>query len=199
MVSVWKKLPIIPHTIWTRVIIIAWIALATMPLARGAAMMLTPASKWLDVHAVYVSDAWVGECPVMHVRRQINRDFVGRFTATLHREVDPDDDHREAGWVIVPPTSTSVAPYRVGARLPNPLMLDWWMEWKTCPVLAPGRYSVTTVWSIEPDGIYSPQVTAISNVFTIRNRSGNGPIPLLAGSRLPIPISPTPKQSLDAP
>lgn len=161
-------LPIIPFRIWTRILIVAWVILLSVPSFAQLRRAFLPTSYWFTVGDVRVSDAVEGECPFVRSDRVIRRPFVGRYIASI-REVGADGFE-----IVIPPTASNIVHYRPDARLPQQATLQWWMEWRGC-YLVSGRYVLDTTWQIEPDEPFSKLVTARSNIFTIRPREGQFP------------------------
>ena len=119
---------------------------------------LWPASWWLEVRDVNVSDAQKGEPVVMAVDRSIHRAFRGHWSVTV-RQWDG------AGWVTYCNAQGS-SNYRADARFPVPLTLKWWTDGQ-CYDLSPGRYKLTTRWVIDTS-LPDKAVAVDSNVFEVR-------------------------------
>jgi hypothetical protein len=96
----------------------------------------------------------------MIVDRSIKRPFLGSWTVTVRR-------WGAEGWVTYC-TARGASHYRAGSELPRALTLDWWTDGR-CPVLGEGRYTVGTVWEINPLISYLPRkvVQAESNIFEV--------------------------------
>ena len=120
-----------------------------------------PSENWFRVASLTVADTKEGEPITMNVSRVINRPFVGQWVATVRR-VD------EAGFVVMCNAYGSSS-YRVGAKYPQPLTLDWWTRPMKC-ALPKGRYKLDTVWQFDVSFLVytvTKTVTAESNVFEI--------------------------------
>jgi hypothetical protein len=118
---------------------------------------LWPASWWLEVRDVNLSDAQQGGPVVMAVDRSVHRSFRGHWSVTV-RQWDG------AGWVTYCNAQGS-SNYRADARFPVPLTLKWWTDGQ-CYDLSPGKYRITTRWQIDAP-LPSKTVTAESNVFEV--------------------------------
>ncbi len=124
---------------------------------------LWPASYWLEVRSIKVSDGkWP---PVLAVDRTIRRDFYGRYNVAVYR-------FDGGGWVAVC-TAEKARIYRAGARLPEVLTLEWWTEGGDCDAAKldkPGRYNMSTQWTID-GGTWLPdkEVSVISNIWSVSN------------------------------
>jgi hypothetical protein len=130
--------------------------------AAFAAFSLLPASYYMTVDAVRVSDAGEGEALSILVQRTIHRDFAADWVATVRR-MDPD------GGVIAMCAASGRGDYRTTSKLPTRFTLDWWMAGAPCP-LAPGDYVLTTRWTIDTQTPFDKVLSVTSNVFTIRPR-----------------------------
>jgi hypothetical protein len=120
---------------------------------------LWPASWWMDVRDVSLSDSRHGEQIVMTVDRQVHHAFRGHWSVTV-RQWDG------AGWVTYCNAQGS-SNYRADARFPVPLTLKWWTDGQ-CYDLSPGRYRITTRWVIDT-ALPDKEVTVDSNVFEVRS------------------------------
>lgn len=120
---------------------------------------LWPASWWLDVWRIHVSDGMAGQTITMEVDRQIVRPFFGKWSAIVRKR-------QGAGWVVVCPSDGS-ADYRTDAVLPEDLTLEWWTA-GACPALVAGTYILTTTWEIYPEFMPRKILKIVSNEFTIR-------------------------------
>lgn len=119
-----------------------------------------PASWWLEVRDVRVSDAGVNEPVVMAVDRSVNRSFTATWTVVVRR-------WEFEGWSVACQT-TSQSNYEPGAVLPERLTLSWWTS-GACADLKPGRYSMTTIWRIDPPPFLpTKMITVKSNIFEIK-------------------------------
>lgn len=123
------------------------------------AVSLWPASYWLEVRSIKVSDGPMP--PVMAVDREIKRAFYGRWLATImHWE--------PAGWVAAC-TARGEQLYNPDAKLPAKLDLDWWTTGQ-CRGLPAGRYIMRTHWVIDGRGVMPDKyVTADSNIWSVSN------------------------------
>jgi len=121
---------------------------------------LWPASYWLDVATVQVLNARAGEPVPMLVDRSIKRGFHGEWTVTLKRKVGD-------GFVNMP-SVTRRTQYEVGARLPDPVDLEWWTDdvYKSLPA---GTYHMTTTWTVlSPLGVLADKrIRVDSNIFEV--------------------------------
>ena len=146
-----------------RIVRAVCIAAPWVIIAAFGGLSLAPASLYMTVDAVRVSDAVEGEPIAMFVQRTIWRDFPADWVAAVRR-IDAD------GVAIAMCAASGRADYRTTSRLPTRLTLDWWLAGAPCP-LAPGDYVVTTRWTIDTPTPFDKVLSVTSNVFTIRPRS----------------------------
>ena len=124
---------------------------------------LWPASYWLEVRSVRVTDATPNTQPLLYVDRTINRPFQGTWNVTIKRI----DAHQE----MVACAENAVVFYEPKHRLPPVITLGWWTN-GTCTSLPPGFYVVDTIWDIKGNAIMpTKSVHTTSNVFEIREQS----------------------------
>lgn len=159
------------HRRWTVWLVAMWaglIAWSNIESLRAARIAIqherAPATRWLDVRSVRVSDAIAGECPTMTVDRTIHQRVRGSWVATLRKR-------GPSGGFSAYRSATGTIDYQPGTAFPEPLFLWWWMEWPPdeCQ-LEPGDYIVTTQWLLSPPGYPTKEEFEPSNVFTIRPR-----------------------------
>jgi len=91
-------------------------ALSVLWITALAIVHMWPASWWMDVQSVHVKDTKVGEPILMHVQRDIHRDFSGTWGVSV-RVVDAGKGH-------VVCSESAVSGYQKGADLPNTLTLS---------------------------------------------------------------------------
>lgn len=134
-------------------------SLSVLWIAVLAIVHMWPASWWMDVQSVRVADTKAGDPILMHVAREIHRDFSGTWGVSV-RVMD-------AGHGYVVCSESAVSGYLKGADLPNTLTLSWWTNGQ-CNTLPVGVYIVQTVWQIHGDGIFPAKtITATSNLFKV--------------------------------
>lgn len=145
---------------WTKILVVCWMVLVAGISIRDFARESAPASRWLNVTEMHVSDSWEGEPPFMSVNRVIRRPFRGEWIATIRVVSDGSN-------AAICPPAHGRASYAIDARYPPNLTLDWWIQPEKCS-LKPGRYRLDTEWTILPhDGSPAKTVTAISNIFEV--------------------------------
>lgn len=133
--------------------------LAGMYLAFRTLTALWPAGWWLEVDQVSVFDGVVNAEIIMDADRVIHRHFVADW-AVLVRGYDG------GAWVVWC-TANGTGDYRPDAALPDPLTLNWWTGGQ-CETPPPGRYLVSTVWTIRGGGGMPDKVVqSLSNAFEI--------------------------------
>jgi hypothetical protein len=114
-----------------------------------------PTSWWMTVQAVLVAD---GPLPVvMFVERDIARPFHAEWRV-LVRQIAADSTQ-------IVCTGQGSGDYRPDARLPDPLTLAWWTD-GACADLEPGRYFVSTIWTIRTLG-HDRLIRSESNIFEV--------------------------------
>ena len=124
-----------------------------------ATVQLWPASWWMEVQSVHVKDTKVGEPILMHVEREIHRDFSGTWGVSV-RVMDAGK-----GYVVC--SESAVSGYKEGADLPDTLTLAWWTNGH-CNTLPVGVYIVQTVWEVHGNGILPAKtISATSNLFKV--------------------------------
>lgn len=129
-------------------------------LALLGVLHLWPASWWFDVRSVTVANAKQGGMVAMLIDRDIRRPFRGRWYVTLRQWTD-------GGWLTLC-NATGASNYLPEARFPRRLDLRWWTDGQ-CRPLPPGRYHITTSWTIEtPAFLPDKTITVDSNIFEVR-------------------------------
>ena len=124
-----------------------------------ATVQLWPASWWMEVQSVHVKDTKVGDPILMHVQRDIHRDFSGTWGVSV-RVMDAGK-----GYVVC--SESAVSGYQKGADLPDTLTLSWWTNGQ-CNTLPVGVYIVQTVWEVRGSGILPAKtINATSNLFKV--------------------------------
>lgn len=116
-----------------------------------------PNSYWLQVRSIAVGDVAAGDAVVLSVDRVIAKPFRARWIVTT-RNLTP------SGFVVAC-IGRGENDYSPEAVLPRPLTLDYWTG-TTC-ALAPGRYRVDALWTID-DWQGDREVRASSNLFNVR-------------------------------
>lgn len=120
------------------------------------ALILVPASLWLDVRSVRILDSKLGSPIVMVVDRTIKRDFPGKWAVTVR-------DVEGAVWC----SARGEAEYSSRAKLPTPLTLQWW-TFPSCYPVPVGSYTATTRWTIQDlPFLPSKSVVVESNIFRV--------------------------------
>ena len=122
---------------------------------------LWPTSFWLEVKNIKVHDVKVGEPIIMEVDRTIHRPFYADWNVTVRKE--------EGEGYVINCLNRAATDYRIDAKLPNPVTLDWWSN-GACSDLKPGYYIITTSWDIRPDILGLPKKSLVveSNVFKVK-------------------------------
>ena len=157
-IMIWKKLfsPLAAVAAGT------FAAFTLAPLLDDIVFLALPASRWMEVHAIEVNSARVGEEVPLRVKRTIHRPFSASWTATIHEQIGD-------GFVATC-TRHGHNDLRPDMKLPSQFSLDWFItgQWDDpCRALRPGRYLLTLVWSVETDGLPDRAIRAESNVFEI--------------------------------
>ena len=118
-----------------------------------------PTGYWFEVRRVAAFDAPAGAEVLMDVDRTIHREFIADWSAIVRRW--------DAGAWTVECVGRGKSDYRPESAFPDPLTLRWWTD-GACPSLRPGRYFISTLWTIRGNA-YLPDkiVQTESNVFTI--------------------------------
>ncbi|MGL4325482.1 MAG: hypothetical protein ACRCTD_15710 [Beijerinckiaceae bacterium] len=119
-----------------------------------------PASDWMDVHKVVVSDTIEGAAPLIFVERTIRRQFAARWTASV-KELTPTGTIGVAGCA-----SAGSGNYEPTSELPSPLTIDWWLYPEKCRP-PPGRYVLVTKWKIDLAGDLDKTITTTSSSFQV--------------------------------
>lgn len=140
-------------TEWTRREIVSWRGVSFALIALGfwlwvapfIGRALIPPEWWLDVRNVIVADTIVGAPPAVVVDRDIRRNFVGSFEATVRR-VDESDG---TIWTYCQPGHRTEIPYKAGSPYPG-RDLNWWLGSPPADIcdLTPGRYLLRIDWTI---------------------------------------------------
>jgi hypothetical protein len=133
--------------------------LAAMPALADVYRAAIPASYWMKVQEVHVSDSYVNRSPRLEVAREIKKQFTASWIAEVHAKQDN-------GTFATVCTGNGENLYKPEDSLPINLDLDWWTYPKRCN-LGPGTYRVFTVWKVEPQNYPTKWVENTSNVFQI--------------------------------
>lgn len=137
---------------WISALLGMWFALTLLVVA------LIPASWWFVVNSVHVDSVPFGAPITMTVDREIQRPFLGTFTATLKQW--------QGGWVSMC-YATRTLDYTPESKLPADMDLGWWTDGE-CASLLPGKWMLITTWTIESFGwLPSKQVTFVAEPFEI--------------------------------
>lgn len=116
----------------------------------------------LSVTLVQVDDAKVGECPAMHVEREIYRNFEASWRVEIERGYET-----ESGLLfVVSQVGMGSNSYAIDNIYPEPLTLDWWLNSSRCD-LTVGTYRIETTWRIDLGAGQYSSVRVLSNNFTI--------------------------------
>ena len=140
-------------TEWTRREIVSWRGLSFLLIALGfwfwfaprIGQAIIPPEWWLDVRTIIVADTVVGVSPAVVIDRDINRNFVGSYEATI-RKVDASDG---TIWTYCQPRIRPEITYRAGSPYPG-RDLNWWLgspPEDVC-VMEPGKYLLRLDWTI---------------------------------------------------
>ena len=127
---------------------------------------LWPASYWLEVRSVRVTDATPSTQLLLYVDRTIHRPFQGSWNVTIKRI--------DARQEMVACAENAMVFYEPKHKMPPVVTLGWWTN-GTCSSLPPGFYVVDTIWEIRGNMLLpSKTVHNTSNVFEIRDESQVG-------------------------
>lgn len=121
-----------------------------------------PASVWFDSRSIAISDAKVGEAPIVLEDRRIRFSFYGRYKTVTKDATTHFDTRCEA---------EADFPYRGGLDGTRSMSLvDWTNEDDDCASIPPGTYYTETcrtvlypMWGILP----SKKTCSTSNIFRI--------------------------------
>lgn len=122
-------------------------------------MFFWPARYYFDPQKLVVPNTRPHESVVMLFEREINKNFLGRWSVTVRRFTDH-------GPTVVC-SAAGQANYKTDSILPDPLTLDWWTE-GACKTLPPGDYMISTTWEIYPVLWPEKQISIDSNIFQVR-------------------------------
>lgn len=153
------------------VAVAAIVAFVLVPVGAEYARKSQPASNWLELGDIRVSDTSVGESPIMSAKRRIKSNFRAELIVSL-RKVEAHDNPAtpamEADWVTVCDRVT-VHNYRPESQPPDVGTLDYWTGVPPnipCVPTEPGPH-IVTVW-VEIMTESGPRIiTAESNVFQV--------------------------------
>lgn len=120
------------------------VLLASAVFIWGSLYIWWPASWWLQVNSIRVFDAPQGTCPVMDIQGRLVRPFISINTVEV-RELT------EAGPVFVDSNTVTIL-VTPDNGLPAVPTLRWWMhDGEDVCNLKPGRYLVTSHFTIVPE------------------------------------------------
>lgn len=125
---------------------------------------LSPARHWYEPGSIQISDAHMGEDPVVSINRTIRRSFDGRYSVSIWK--DPPDGH-------VACAGSDTLRYRGGLFEPHEAPLTQWADDAWCAKLPEGRYYAEVCWTVlRPFFGIVPDKTicATSNMFSILPR-----------------------------
>lgn len=122
------------------------------------ALWFAPASLWLDMRSIRISDSKPGIAPAMFVDRSINLSFGGNRTVVVMRK-------NLNGFSYFCSTQ-GYFDFVAGSPVPTDINLSQWMTRDDC-VLPAGQYIVQFSWDIRVLGALDKYVRVTSNVFTI--------------------------------
>lgn len=141
--------------------------LATLYLIFKITVAVWPAGFWMSVERVLVFDGAADAEIIMDVDREIHRSFLADWSVVVRK-------YRDGAWVV-DCTARGTSDYRPEAALPNPLTLDWWTD-GACPSLPPGRYMISTIWTVQGrHGLPDKVIQSVSNTFLVRQHNGSEP------------------------
>lgn len=139
------------------------IVIAAVPTAVDIYRTAAPASIWMEVKSVKVSDTYTGVSPAMAVDRTIKRSFTASWVAEVH-------SRQQDGSFATVCTGSGTNEYKPEDSLPLNIDLDWWTFPEKCK-LTEGVYQVLTVWNVKPSNYPTKRVENVSNTFQVVDRS----------------------------
>jgi len=135
--------------------------LASLYLIFKITVAVWPAGFWLSIEKMVVFDGVADAEVIMDVDRTIHRQFVADWSVVVR-------EYRAGAWIVYC-TGRGTSNYRPEAALPEPLTLEWWTD-GACPTLEPGRYMVSTIWTVRgSQGLPDKVVQSVSNTFEIQD------------------------------
>ena len=141
---------------WAVIVFLAWAGL----FAISGAQRLAPASDWMVVTSVKVSDTVVNVAPAMKVDRTIKQVFEGRWIVDVEK-LQPGGRFEQVcslhGESVYSPDNDP----------PANLTLSWWADPVDCTPREPGRYRVETIWRVLLNGGLTKDIHVLSNIFTV--------------------------------
>lgn len=117
----------------------------------------TPHGRWFTVEAVDAHDTAAGEVVKVDYRREIHRDFTGRWWAHVRKDGVPFCD------------GSDTDPYRVDSEREPVVKLSWITE-GGCPDILPcGTYDLRVEWVVWPESsfIWRRHVAAMTDEFVV--------------------------------
>lgn len=143
---------------------------------QGTVDRMWPASYWIDMRSITVSDAPYGTAPRVDEDRTIKRPFIGSYRV----EIEQRRDRPPAGYVLICSAADMGINYAPDNVLPEDMNLSWWVS-HACRssaagnnvivdvhLLPLGTYRVETCRTIQPLRFFSPRgVCRTSNDFNI--------------------------------
>lgn len=142
------------------IVLVGWVA----AFAISAYDRLLPATSYIDVKSVFVSDTVVDVPPAMEVDRVIHRDFTGTW------RVEVEKLQKENRYSLFC-SASGESNYSQENDLPSELNLDWWTYPEKCTPSVPGEYRLETVWSVNVSENLQKRLRVVSNTFRVRPRS----------------------------
>ena len=142
----------------------SWMFLLTLPLTVllwWALVFLPPASHYIQAQSVFVEDSDTDTPVIMHVIRDIKRDFFGTYYVQV-KVLNSD------GSITTVCEGTGGGDYSTAGVLPDPLYLGWWAGNSECNIIGtPGLYQVSTFWVVKTPLGRRSTMPILSNVFVI--------------------------------
>ncbi|KKJ75459.1 hypothetical protein WH95_18645 [Kiloniella litopenaei] len=137
----------------------ALLILAAAPLVITGLKALIPASHWMEVQSVVVSDAKAGKAPLLSVERSIHKKFTATWVAEIHKK-------QPSGVFATTCFQDGKNVYTPTDKLPDNIDLNWWTYPTVCD-LGEGEYRMVTVWVIAPENFPAKRVEIASNIFKV--------------------------------
>jgi len=141
--------------------VIMWFFVFPIALVLYTAAWLVPATWWYEPGRISISDAQVGEEPIVSITRTIHRSFDGMYSVSIWK--DPPDGHMTCG-------GSDNLRYRGGLFEPHEAPITQWADDEWCGRLPVGKYYAEVCWTvIRPFGGLLPDkvVCTTSNMFSI--------------------------------
>lgn len=121
-----------------------------------------PASFWYDPGTLFIEDRGSDDPFHLVYTGQVRRGFIGSYSVVMRSASDNG---------VVAEDRSNAFPYRVGAKRPDPITIQWWApgDYGRMMDAGPGLYYLETCWTIHRPFFIALNKTICveSNIFEV--------------------------------